>query len=284
MVLKPPAVSVVIPTYNRCAFLREAVGSVLGQMFEDFELIVVDDGSTDATRDAVISFDDPRVRYLFQANQGVAAARNWGAASSRGGLIAFLDSDDVWLPDKLRVQVSHFDKHPGVSICQTEEIWIRKGVRVNPAVKHRKHSGWIFRECIPLCIVSPSAVMLRREAFDALGGFDETLPACEDYDLWLRASLRYEIHTLPEALIEKRGGHADQLSGQPGLDGYRIRALQKVLGDPLVSDEDRRIVEGDIVRRANIIVQGARKRGNLDLVNEFEALASGFQTVNQGMP
>lgn len=271
-----PKVSVIIPTYNRCESLRDAIASVLGQTFGDFELVVVDDGSMDNTRDVVMSFDDERVRYLFQANQGVSAARNWGVASSRGSLIAFLDSDDVWLTDKLRVQTSYFEKHPSVSICQTEEIWIRDGVRVNPAEKHRKHSGWIFRECIPLCIVSPSAVMLRREAFDALGGFDEALQACEDYDLWLRASLRYEIHTLPEALIEKRGGREDQLSRQPGLDRFRIMALQKVLRDPLVSDEDRRIIEGDIARRANIIVQGARKRGNLDLLDEFEAIASGI--------
>jgi glycosyltransferase involved in cell wall biosynthesis len=225
-----------------------------------------------------MSFDDARVRYLFQANGGVSAARNWGVASSRGSLIAFLDSDDVWLPDKLSLQVSYLEKHTDISICQTEEVWVRNGVRVNPAEKHRKRSGWIFRECIPLCIVSPSAVMMRREAFDRLGGFDEALPACEDYDLWLRAAPRYEIHTLPQALIEKRGGHADQLSGQWGLDVYRVRALQKALRDPIVSEEDRTAIEADILRRANIVVDGARKRENLDLVNEFEAIASGFRS------
>jgi len=278
-----PKVSVIIPTYNRCALLHEAIASVLEQTFKDLELIVVDDGSTDETRDVVMSFDDPRIRYLFQANRGVSAARNWGVASSRGGLIAFLDSDDVWLPEKLETQVSYLEKHPGISICQTEEIWIRNGVRVNPAEKHRKFSGWIFRECIPLCIVSPSAVMLTREAFDRLGGFDEDLPACEDYDLWLRASLRYEIHTLPEALIEKRGGHEDQLSRQPGLDIYRISALRKVLRDSTIPDEYRAAIEEDIVRRAGIVVEGARKRGNRDLVDEFEAIAAEYRVDDKGI-
>lgn len=268
-----PSVSVIIPTYNRCDFLREAVASVLAQTVPDFELLVVDDGSMDATRDVVLSFDDPRIRYLFQTHLGVSAARNWGVASSRAELVAFLDSDDLWQPTKLEVQVSYMKEHPGISICQTEEIWVRDGKRVNPCEKHEKHSGWIFRECVPLCIVSPSAVMLRREAFYALGGFDEGLPACEDYDLWLRASLRYEIHTLPHPLIVKRGGHEDQLSRGWGLDRYRIAALTKILGDDRLAHEDRELVQADIARRAAILVEGARKRGNDAVVDEYEPLA-----------
>lgn len=269
-------VSVIIPTYNRCDLLREAIGSVLTQTFDDFELIVVDDGSTDDTRDAVMSFDDPRLRYLFQANGGVASARNWGVASSRASLIAFLDSDDVWLLEKLKVQVDYFGRNPHVSFCQTEELWVRGGRRVNPAERHRKHSGWIFRECVPLCIVSPSAVMIRRDAFDALGGFDESLRACEDYDLWLRAALRYEIHTLPDALVTKRGGHGDQLSRQWGLDIYRIQALRKVLGDGMLADGDRKLISDDISRRAAIVAEGARKRGNEEMFVEYSAMAEGF--------
>ncbi len=274
--MSSPTVSVIIPTYNRRALLTEAIDSVLRQTFQDFELVVVDDGSTDGTRDAVISFDDPRVRYLFQTNAGVAAARNWGVASSRAPLIAFLDSDDTWMPEKLRVQVDYLERNPHISLCQTEEVWVRDGRRVNPAEKHRKHSGWIFRECVPLCIVSPSAVMMRREAFGALGGFDESLRACEDYDLWLRAALRYEIHTLPEALVTKRGGHADQLSRGFGLDRYRITSLQKILDDPLLDAADRALVADDIARRAQIVAEGARRRGNESMCAEYDAIARGF--------
>lgn len=271
-----PAVSVIIPTYNRAAFLSEAMASVLQQTMGDFELLVVDDGSTDGTRDVVMSFNDPRVRYLFQRNLGVSSARNWGVASSHAPLVAFLDSDDVWQPTKLEVQAGYMRGHPEIAICQTEEIWVRDGKRVNPCDKHAKQSGWIFRACVPLCIVSPSAVMLRREAFANLGGFDETLPACEDYDLWLRASLRYEIHTLPNPLIVKRGGHDDQLSRGWGLDRYRIQALENILRDEHLSDEDREFVKTDIVRRAAIVADGAKKRENGVLVNRYESILNAY--------
>lgn len=267
-----PTVSVIIPTYNRCDFLREAIDSVLKQTFADFEVLVVDDGSTDATRDVVMGFGDSRIRYLFQSNSGVASARNWGVASSHAELIAFLDSDDFWLSNKLEVQVKYFEDHPGISVCQTEEIWVRDGVRVNPAEKHRKRSGWVFDDCIPLCIVSPSAVMIRRDAFNALGGFDESLRVCEDYDLWLRTALRYEIHTLPDPLIVKRGGHADQLSRQWGLDIYRIRALRKILGDGLLTEDGRRSVTEDISRRAAIVAEGAMKRGKVEIAEEYRRM------------
>jgi glycosyltransferase involved in cell wall biosynthesis len=265
-----PTVSVIIPTHDRRAMLGEAIDSVLAQTFRDFELIVVDDGSTDGTQGMLRSRDDPRLIALWQHNRGVAAARNMGVAHARAPFLAFLDSDDLWLPRKLEVQLRYLERHPRIAICQTEELWVRHGRRVNPMQKHQKRSGWIFRECLPRCIISPSAVMLRRESFKALGGFDEMLPACEDYDLWLRAALRYEIATLAESLIVKRGGHDDQLSRQWGLDRYRIAALEKCLADPLLADDLRPLVQSEIARRASIVAHGARKRGNAELALLYE--------------
>ncbi len=266
-------ISVVIPTYNRRAFLTEAITSVIEQTYNSWELIVVDDGSADGTFEAVKSFNDDRITYLRQEKSGVSAARNLGVSKSSSPFIAFLDSDDLWFPKKLKTQLDFFDKHPNQSICQTEEIWVRNGCRVNPKDKHQKHSGWIFKECIPLCIVSPSAVMMKRGAFDALGGFDESLPACEDYDLWLRAALRYEIHTLPEPLIVKRGGHDDQLSKEWGLDRYRIRALEKALHDPMLDDDLKPLILQDIARRAKVVADGARKRNKLSVAQEYVSIA-----------
>lgn len=252
--------------------LREAVDSVRAQTFENFELIIVDDGSTDGTRAVIESIDDDRIGYLCMAHGGVAAARNFGVASSAAPLIAFLDSDDLWLPDKLETQLKFFSANQDVSICQTEEVWVRRGRRVNPMRKHSKLSGWIFEECLPLCIVSPSAVMMRRTAFESLGGFDEELPACEDYDLWLRASLRYPIHTLPDALIVKRGGHADQLSARWGLDRYRIIALEKIIHDPRLPPDMAQTVAAEILRRSRIVADGARKRGNIEMAERYESI------------
>lgn len=252
--------------------LREAVDSVLAQTIENFELIIVDDGSTDGTRAVAQSIDDDRVKYMERVHAGVAAARNSGVAHSTAPLIAFLDSDDLWMPDKLEIQLEFFNANPDAAICQTEEVWMRRGRRVNPMRKHGKLSGWIFEECLPLCIVSPSAVMMKKSIFESLGGFDESLPACEDYDLWLRASLRYPIHTLPDAQIVKRGGHADQLSAQWGLDRYRIKSLQGLLSDPLLDDAKRSRIECEIARRARIVAIGARKRGNAEMADRYESI------------
>ena len=180
-------VSVIIPTYNRWPMLGEAVESVLAQTAGDYELIVVDDGSTDETRCRLADYGS-RLTVLTQRRRGVSAARNLGASRASGGYLAFLDSDDLWHPKKLQRQLDFMERSPEVEICQTDEIWIRNGVRVNPRRRHRKPSGDIFRASLELCLVSPSAVMMRRELFERLGGFDESLPVCEDYDLWLRIS------------------------------------------------------------------------------------------------
>lgn len=259
-------VSTIIPTFNRARMISEAIDSVISQDFDNAEIIIIDDGSTDNTVEIVRKYGS-QVTYIRTENRGVSAARNLGIARASGNLIAFLDSDDIWLPGKLTTQVNYFNANPDIHICQTEELWIRNGKRVNPKNIHKKCSGWIFENCIPLCIVSPSAVMIRKKVFDDIGIFDENMPACEDYDLWLRAAVKYQIVTLGDPLIIKRGGHDDQLSRQWGLDIWRIYALEKILKLSPVKYET--LIKNDICRRAAIIVQGAKKRGRKDLLEKF---------------
>ena len=252
-------VSVVIPTYNRADFVREAIASVLRQDYPAIELIVVDDGSRDGTA-AVVSGFGPAVQYLWQENRGVSAARNRGGAASSGDLIAFLDSDDLWLPRKVSAQVAYFEASAEAQACHTDEIWIRRGVRVNERGIHHKQGGWQFLASLPRCLISPSAVMMRRTLWDRLGGFDENLPACEDYDLWLRLTAVVPVGFLPERLVIKRGGHADQLSRRtPVLDRYRIKALEKALTMPLPAAHRRAVLE-QLVAKCRIVAQGAKKR------------------------
>jgi len=219
----------------------------------------MDDGSTDGTSDWLTS--QTEIIKISHRNHGVAASRNRGLERATGEWIALLDSDDLWLPKKLETQLNFLKKNPEIRICQTEEIWERNGVRVNPKEKHKKYSGWIFEHCIPLCIISPSAVMIHRDIFKEVGSFDESFPVCEDYELWLRVALHYSVVTLSEPLIIKRGGHEDQLSKKWGQDYHRIRALQKILKDPKLAPHQRELVLKDIERRTQILKKGASKRG-----------------------
>jgi glycosyltransferase involved in cell wall biosynthesis len=255
-----PNVSVIIPTHNRRDFVREAIASVLAQTYQDFELIVVDDGSTDDTSEIVREF--PGIRYIVQENRGVSAARNRGVSHSSGGMLAFLDSDDLWQPRKLEAQIGFFAARPEARICQTEEIWLRNGVRVNPRNKHKKPTGDIFARSLHLCLVSPSAVMMRRELFECMGGFDESLPACEDYELWLRITAIEPVHLIETPLAIKRGGHVDQLSHRFwGMDRFRVAALCKLLASDVLTPEQRRQAEEVLLAKCRILAQGARKRG-----------------------
>jgi glycosyltransferase involved in cell wall biosynthesis len=255
-----PLVSVIIPTYNRAGLVRQAVASAKGQNFRDFEIVVVDDGGTDGTYE-VLS-DDRDLRVLrHPARRGVAAARNTGAAAARGEWLAFLDSDDLWLPDKLARQILLLEGQPEVLICQTDETWVRRGVRVNKPAGHRKVAGQIFLLSLARCMISPSAVMLHRRLFEDHGGFDETLPAAEDYDLWLRLTWRYEVGLVDEPLVIKRGGHPDQLSAQWGIDRFRIRALVKLLDEPDLPEAYARAARRMLAAKCAIYAQGCHKRG-----------------------
>ena len=268
---RPPLVSVVVPTFNRAAQIGAAVDSVLAQTYPHWELIVVDDGSQDETP-LMLSAYGERIRTIRQENRGVSAARNRGILAAAGEFIALLDSDDYWLPDKLAAQVAYFRQHPALMLCQTEEIWVRNGRRVNPKARHRKFAGMIFERTLPLCLISPSAVMLRRSLLDEVGLFDETLPACEDYDLWLRITWKYPVGLIETPLIVKRGGHADQLSAMPEMDKYRIRAIVKILEQGCLSPSQAAAAGAMLAEKCRIYAAGCRKRGRLEEAQYYDLL------------
>lgn len=267
-------VSVVIPSHNRVHVLGRALDSVLAQTRPADEIVVVDDGSEDGTADW-LARHYPQVRMLGQANRGVSAARNRGIGAARGEWIALLDSDDEWLPHKLQRQLDALAAHPGHRLCHADEIWIRHGRRINPMNKHAKSGGRIFQRCLPLCVISPSAALLHRSLFDEVGLFDEALPACEDYDLWLRICATEPVLYVDAPLIVKHGGHEDQLSRRFwGMDRFRIRALQKILAHPGLSDADRAAAHSVLAQKARVYAQGARKRGRLDEAAVYEAMTA----------
>ncbi|MCZ6626138.1 MAG: glycosyltransferase [Deltaproteobacteria bacterium] len=270
-----PFVSVIIPTYNRWSMVCDAIESVLSQSYQGFELIVVDDGSEDGTVEKLSRYGS-RLSVLSQLKRGVAAARNLGVRRSCGKYLAFLDSDDLWQPRKLETQVAFMETHPEVQICQTEEIWIRHGVRVNPKKRHRKSSGDIFCASLDLCLVSPSAVMMTKELFERLGGFDEAFAVCEDYDLWLRVAVDTSVSLIPEPLVLKRGGHEDQLSRSTwGLDRFRILALRNLLHSGLRGERRSWVVEA-LAKKVAILAQGARKRGKENKALIYESFLAEF--------
>lgn len=262
-------VSVIIPTYNRADFISDCVQSVLAQTLPARELIIVDDGSTDATYKILsdlgfnsISTQKTVLRYVFQENRGVSSARNLGIKEARSEYIALLDSDDLWLKGKLDRQAIAFkDDIRNSRLCHTDEIWIRNGVRVNQHKKHKKHGGNVFQSCLKLCCISPSSSMMHRSVFEDFGFFDEDLPACEDYDFWLRYSSKEEVIFIDEPLIIKKGGHSDQLSGVHwGMDRFRIYALEKMLNKPDLKLDYRIAAIREVIIKMDILINGSQKR------------------------
>jgi glycosyltransferase involved in cell wall biosynthesis len=267
-------VSVVIPTFNRSASVVRAINSVLKQSYKHFELIVVDDGSTDETELILLPFvENSSIKYLKQQNLGVSAARNFGVSHGTGKWITFLDSDDEWTPHKLQIQIDYMQINPTLSIAYTQEIWIRNNVRVNQRAIHQKHGGRIFDKCIQQCFIAPSSVILKREMFLEMEGFDLDFEVCEDYDLWLRISSLYEIGLIPEPLIIKYGGHADQLSTQfHGMDLWRLRSLSRILKIRNLDEVDRKNVIETIQKKGLILIEGSKKHGNTKVLEEVESI------------
>ena len=263
-------VSVIIPTYNRKHTLKRAIQSVYMQSLPPFEIIVVDDGSNDGTKEWVKQ-KYPDIKYIYQKNSGVSSARNKGIKIARGDWIALLDSDDEWLPNKLNEQINKIKSNLDVKILHSNEIWIRNGVRVNQMKKHKKFGGYIFEKCLDICRISPSSVMLKKEIFDDIGTFDESLKVCEDYDLWLRITSKYPVCFLDIPLIKKYGGHSDQLSkAHDGIEFYRIQSLQKILESKILSKPQTLLAINMMVNKMNIYASGLEKRNKTEELSKLK--------------
>ena len=264
-------ISVVIPTFNRISLVARAIDSVLKQSLNPYEIIVVDDGSEDGTSE-MIQNKYNSIKLIRQQNNGVSAARNKGIAHAKGDWIGLLDSDDEWTEKKLEHQADRLIKTPEYDFCHTNEIWIRNGVRVNQRKKHEKYGGYIFDKCLDICRISPSSVLFRKNILDHVGWFDNQLPVCEDYDLWLRITSEYRILFIDDPLIIKYGGHDDQLShGVEGIEFFRIKSLENLLERSELSTDNRILSIQMIIKKYNIYLNGLvkrKKQGEADQIKE----------------
>ena len=261
-------ISVIIPTFNRKETLKRAIQSVVMQSYTPYEIIVIDDGSNDGTKEW-LKDNFPNVKYIYQMNSGVSSARNKGIKFARGDWIALLDSDDEWLPSKLKDQAYEIELNPAAKFLHTNEIWIRNGVRVNQMKKHKKYGGYIFEKCLDICRISPSSVLIKKDIFDEIGMFDETLKVCEDYDLWLRFASKYPVHFLDQPLIKKYGGHSDQLSKvDDGIESYRIRSLKKIMNSGILNKKQKTITKDVLVKKMYIYAKGLEKRNKIRELND----------------
>lgn len=267
-----PSVSIVVPVFNRIQPLERALQSLQKQTFQDFDVTVVDDHSTDDIFSVTKKY---KVRNLKTIGKGVSAARNTGIGSSTSDLIAFLDSDDEWLPHKLELQVKYLSQNQDCNILHSNELWIRNGQPVSQGAKHQKMGGQIFSQCTELCLIAPSSVLVRRSLLNKVGLFDESFPVCEDFDLWLRIASTEDIGFISEPLVIKHGGHKDQLSMQfHTMDLWRVRALVKHLKNSELAAHEKLAMHASLKKKCGILLKGFEKHRNFENLDEIQSYLS----------
>ena len=274
-------ISVVIPTLNRINTLERALDSVINQTYKPAEIIVVDNGSSDGTL-KFLREQYPKITTLTENKVGVSSARNKGIKKSINQWIALLDSDDAWHPRKLEVQTSMLDSAlKEYSLIHTDEVWFRNNKHINQMKKHKKQGGYIFERCLSLCCISPSSVLFKKNILDKVGLFDESLPVCEDYDMWLKICSSEEVLFAQDKLTYKYGGHKDQLSKSYwGMDRFRIKSIENIIKNFDLTNKQKKQAKKELIKKLKIIINGAFKRNNLSIVNEFSTKLEYWDKVN----
>ena len=274
-------ISVVIPTLNRINTLQRALDSVINQTYKPAEIIVVDNGSSDGTL-KFLREQYPKIIILTENKIGVSSARNKGIKKSINQWIALLDSDDAWHPRKLEIQTSMLDSAlKEYNLIHTDEVWFRNNKHINQMKKHKKQGGYIFERCLSLCCISPSSVLFKKNILDKVGLFDESLPVCEDYDMWLKICSTEEVLFAQDKLTYKYGGHKDQLSKSYwGMDRFRIKSIENIIKNFDLTYKQKKQAKKELIKKLKIIINGAFKRNNLSIVNEFSTKLEYWDKVN----
>jgi glycosyltransferase involved in cell wall biosynthesis len=257
-------VDIVIPAFNRPQLLEEAIASIRAQSFCNWRLFIVDDATPTALPET-LKHNDARITLLrLQKNHGPAYARNYGAERGSAPLIAFLDSDDLWHPEKLSKALQAFERDPTLQWWHSNELWLRDGKPAKQKAIHQKQGGQFFERALERCLISPSAVVLRRSFFSAEKGFAPAFRLCEDYELWLRLLLLSPVGYSEEPLTIKRAGDWPQLSSARELDRYRVLAMHRVWrlkGRWMPANWQSALLK-ECEKRCELLLQGARKHEN----------------------
>lgn len=274
-------VDVVIPAYGRPAQLKEAIASVQAQSFRDWRLWLVDDAS-EIPIAAEITAGDPRITLLrLPKNRGPGYARNYGVSCGSAPLVAFLDSDDLWHPEKLERAVRAFAGQPELQWWHSNETWLRHGVPVRQKAIHRKQAGQFFERALERCLISPSAVVLRRQFFQLHGGFAPAFRLCEDYELWLRLLPKAPVGYSDHPLTTKRAGDWPQLSSAREIDRYRVLAMHRIwrLLRHELPEHWRTALLDECVRKCTLLLNGAKKHRNMHGLQRYQAWLTLFSTL-----
>jgi len=197
-------VSVIMPTYNRAEFIGKAIDSVLAQDYKHLELIIIDDGSTDDTKEIVESYLSDKILYYYQDNSGQSVARNNGINHANGKYIAFLDSDNIYNPGKISTQVAFLNENSEYQVIYGDDEFIDENGNTFSTKNMQRYSGFIYDKLLINNIISHNTVMARKYCFEEMGGFNEFLSVADDYELWLRFSTRYRFYYMPVLFVKYR--------------------------------------------------------------------------------
>ena len=255
--------SAVVTSCRRPAALDRALASVVSQSLPAKEILVIEDGQDgqDERIKSLVKNQYPQVRLISNYGSGISAARNTAIKTANEDWLAFLDDDDQWMETKVEEQMQAISQS-NLRLCHTNELWLRNGKRINQHKRHTKSGGAIYLRCLELCCISPSSVLIEKSIFTDYGLFDEDLPVCEDYDMWLRICAYEEVSYINQPLVVKHGGHEDQLSHRYwGMDRFRVQALMKMLQHSQLRPAYRAATLQSIKKRLNILQQGAARRG-----------------------
>ncbi len=258
-----PTVSVIIHTYNNEKFIAETIKSVLRQTYKDYEIIVVDDGSEDGTRDALHPYMQD-IRYHYKENGGIASAKNAGISLSNAEFIAFLDHDDLWIPDKLKIQMEYFDAHPQIGLVYAKYASFMgdKELRTKP---EKGYSGWIFKELLSKSFVQTSTVMVKRECLDAVGPYDESFKLADEYDMFLRVAKRFQCGFVDKELTRYRVHDRNASRNDLLFDKENLRVFKKVYnGYTDLDGKEKKILRKRIVRYSMKIAKRLYSQGQLE--------------------